>query len=104
MQTEFKIFIVGVDKQLFHEVSRIILELYLETCTLAQTSMRFLWISNSFYSTAKTRQKCISSISVTFLEKVIFTGILMPTFKAPITTAADDIHKYFFIVFRENKI
>ena len=23
--------------------------------------------------------------------------------KAPITTAADDIHKYFFIVFRENK-
>ena len=25
------------------------------------------------------------------------------TLKAPITTAADDIHKYFFIVFRENK-
>ena len=24
------------------------------------------------------------------------------TLKAPITTAADDIHKYFFIVFREN--
>ena len=23
--------------------------------------------------------------------------------KAPITAAADDIHKYFFIVFRENK-
>ena len=25
------------------------------------------------------------------------------TFKAPITAAADDIHKYFFIDFRENK-
>ena len=25
------------------------------------------------------------------------------TLKAPIMTAADDIHKYFFIVFRENK-
>ena len=25
------------------------------------------------------------------------------TLKAPITTAADDIHKYFFIIFRENK-
>ena len=24
--------------------------------------------------------------------------------KAPLTTAADDMHKYFFIVFRENKI
>ena len=25
------------------------------------------------------------------------------TLKAPIMTAADDTHKYFFIVFRENK-
>ena len=25
------------------------------------------------------------------------------TLKVPITTAADDIHKHFFIVFRENK-
>ena len=25
------------------------------------------------------------------------------TLKGPITTAADDIHKYFFIVFTENK-
>ena len=25
------------------------------------------------------------------------------TLKVPITTAADDIHKYFFIFFRENK-
>ena len=25
------------------------------------------------------------------------------TLKAPITTAADDIHKYFFIVFQRNK-
>ena len=29
--------------------------------------------------------------------------IYMLTLKAPITTAADHIHKYFFIVFRENK-
>ena len=26
--------------------------------------------------------------------------ILMLTLKAPVTTAADDIHKYFFIVFQ----
>ena len=32
-----------------------------------------------------------------------FVNLLL-TFKAPITTAADDIHKYFFIFFfRENK-
>ena len=32
---------------------------------------------------------------------VIFVHKIYVTFKAPITTAADDIHKYFFIVFLE---
>ena len=27
-------------------------------------------------------------------------GIIMLTLKAPVTTAADNIHKYFFIVFQ----
>ena len=30
-------------------------------------------------------------------------SLLLLTLKAPITTAADGIHKYFYIVFRENK-
>ena len=36
-------------------------------------------------------------------SKAIPTGHTSLTFKAPITTAADDIHKYFFIVFQRSK-
>ena len=38
----------------------------------------------------------------TFLDNVALSKDKQSlTFKAPITTAADDIHKYFFIVFSE---
>ena len=51
--------------------------------------------------------KCINKFNpACFINGLVFTQDLL-TLKAPVTTAADDIHKYhkyFFIVFfRENK-
>ena len=37
------------------------------------------------------------------LFKLQYTICSLLTLKAPITNAADDIHKYFFIVFKRNK-
>ena len=37
------------------------------------------------------------------LQEHLFRFMSVLTLKAPITTAADDIHKYFALLFRENK-
>ena len=42
----------------------------------------------------------VSSLRLNSLSKWVGNDL---TLKVPITTAADDIHKYFFLFFRENK-
>ena len=41
--------------------------------------------------------------SITLADLRLALSRFLLTLKAPITTAADDIHKYFFIVFLEKK-
>ena len=51
----------------------------------------------------KAATKIEEKAQLSLFEAGIDFCVLVLTLTAPITTAADDFHKYFFIVFRENK-
>ena len=62
-----------------------------------------------FYLTYQDVTSRVQDIGSTFLVSAVtggsisfvkFSDLALLTLKAPITTAADDIHKYFFIVFQ----
>ena len=53
----------------------------------SKESLRFDVVKNSSHQTAEMRKS----------ESLLFAYVL--TLKAPVTTAADNVHKYFFIFF-----
>ena len=59
------------------------------------------------FSLTKPREKFFcheTPVISPFIVEAPNTGYkILVTLKAPITTAADDIHKYFFLFFREDK-